>query len=171
MKCHQRLWALEHSIPVISWTFDPLVRRNLRVNMLKLGCEVRGYERNFYGRMDDDYDFIDESDRVFAWWVVDSERANSAALGRLRALSREELAARPDAVIITIPEDIVALRERDIDEGVRWRMRVREQMESALAQGYRVTNLTDAGDYVMERAEGAAATDRPEASKPEGTTS
>lgn len=153
MKCHQRLWALEHDIPVITWTFDPLVRRNLRVNMLKLGAQVRSYERNFYGRMDDDYDFIDESDRVFAWWVVDSDRANEAALGRLRALTDEELAARPEARVISIPPDIVALREVNIDEARRWRLRVREQMESALAAGYRVTNLTEAGDYVMERAD------------------
>jgi predicted GNAT superfamily acetyltransferase len=151
MKSHQRLWALENGIPVISWTFDPLVRRNLRLNMLKLGVQVRGYERNFYGRMDDDYDFVDESDRVFAWWVVDSRQADEAALGRLRALTPEEFAARPDARVIEIPEDIVALRERDIEASRRWRMQVREQMESALAAGYRVTNLTAEGNYVLER--------------------
>jgi predicted GNAT superfamily acetyltransferase len=151
MKSHQRLWALEHGIGVVSWTFDPLVRRNLRLNMLKLGAQVRGYECNFYGRMDDDYDFTDESDRVFAWWVVDSDRANAAALGQLRALSAEELAARPDALVIEIPEDIVALRETAVAESQRWRLKVREQMQAALAQGYRVTNLTQDGYYVMER--------------------
>ncbi len=153
MKSHQRLWALEHDIPVISWTFDPLVRRNLRLNMLKLGAQVRGYERNFYGRMDDDYDFVDESDRVFAWWVVDSQRADEAALGRLRAMTPEELAERPHARVIEIPDDIVALREADVEAGQQWRVRVREQMESALADGYRVTNLTQEGFYVMERTE------------------
>lgn len=162
MKCHQRLWALEHDIGVISWTFDPLVRRNLRLNMIKLGALVRGYERNFYGRMDDDYDFIDESDRVIAWWVVDSDRANEASLGRLRALTDEELAARPDAVVIAIPEDIVALRDQDVEAGRQWRLRVREQMESALQQGYRVTNLTEAGDYVLERPDGTERPERPE---------
>ena len=151
MKCHQRLWALQQGIEVISWTFDPLVRRNLRLNMLKLGAQVRGYECNFYGRMDDDYDFVDESDRVFAWWVVDSERANAAALGQLRALTDEELEAHPDAVVITIPDDIVALRAADPDAGHRWRIKVREQMQDALGRGYVVTNLTEAGDYVMER--------------------
>lgn len=151
MKCHQRLWALEHDIGVISWTFDPLVRRNARVNMLKLGADVRGYEVNFYGRMDDDYDFDDESDRVFAWWEVDSERANEAARRRLQPLTDADLAQRPEAVVVEIPADIVALREADPDAGRAWRFRVREQMLSALADGYRVTNLTAAGDYVMER--------------------
>ncbi|MCB0914694.1 MAG: GNAT family N-acetyltransferase [Actinobacteria bacterium] len=150
MKCHQRLWALQQGIEVISWTFDPLVRRNARLNMLKLGAEVRGYERDFYGRMDDDYDFTDESDRVFAWWVVGSDRADAAALGRLRPLTDDEVAARPEAVIVTIPEDIVALREADPDLGRAWRLRVREQMQAALARGYVVTNLTAAGDYVLE---------------------
>lgn len=146
MKCHQRLWALEHNIAVIAWTFDPLVRRNARLNMLKLGAEVRGYERNFYGRMDDDYDFIDESDRVFAWWVVDSDRANKAAVGKLRAG-----VASPDAVIVEIPDDIVALRLTDIDASRAWRQGVRAQMEEALARGYRVTTLTEEGNYIMER--------------------
>lgn len=153
MKSHQRLWALEHDIPVITWTFDPLVRRNLRLNMLKLGAQVRGYERNFYGRMDDDYDVVDESDRVFAWWVVDAQRADDAALGRLRALTPEDLAERPDALVIEIPEDIVALRRTDLEASQRWRMRVRAQMENALAAGYRVTNLTVEGDYVLEKAQ------------------
>lgn len=146
MKCHQRLWALDNGIGVVSWTFDPLVRRNLRLNMLKLGAEVRGYERNFYGRMDDDYEFVDESDRVFAWWVVDSERANAAALGQLRADEPGD-AAR----VIEIPEDIVALRKVDLAASLQWRARVREQMETALADGYRVTGVTPEGNYVMEK--------------------
>lgn len=145
MKCHQRLWALDHGIGVVSWTFDPLVRRNLRLNMLKLGAEVRGYERNFYGRMDDDYDFVDESDRVFAWWVVDSDRANAAATGELRAV-----VAGPQARVIEIPEDIVTLRKTDLEASLRWRARVRQQMEEALTLGYRVTGVTPEGNYVME---------------------
>ncbi|NEP08647.1 MAG: GNAT family N-acetyltransferase, partial [Okeania sp. SIO4D6] len=28
MKQHQRDWAIERGIPWITWTFDPLVRRN-----------------------------------------------------------------------------------------------------------------------------------------------
>jgi predicted GNAT superfamily acetyltransferase len=146
MKSHQRLWALDNDIPVISWTFDPLVRRNLRLNMLKLGAEVRDYERNFYGRMDDDYEFTDESDRVFAWWVVDSDRANLAALGDLRPQ-----VPGPGARVIEIPEDIVALRQTDLDASSAWRLRVREQMEGALADGYHVSGVTPEGNYVMER--------------------
>lgn len=145
MKCHQRLWALEHAIGVVAWTFDPLVRRNLRLNMLKLGATVRGYERNFYGRMDDDYDFVDESDRVFAWWVVDSDRANAAALGQLCAVE-----PAPGARVIEIPEDIVALRRTDLAASLQWRAQVREQMEAALAAGYQVTGVTPEGNYIME---------------------
>ena len=149
MKSHQRLWALEHDIPVIAWTFDPLVRRNLRLNMLKLGAEVRGYERDFYGPMDDDQGFVDESDRVFAWWVVDSARADAAARGQLRAVSGDDLA--PDDLIIEIPDDIVTLRTTDIAAARAWRVRVRERMQAALAASYRVTNVTTEGNYVMRR--------------------
>ena len=31
-------------IDTIVWTFDPLVRRNARVNLLKLGVDVDGFE-------------------------------------------------------------------------------------------------------------------------------
>lgn len=149
MKSHQRLWALEHDIPVIAWTFDPLVRRNVRLNMLKLGAEVHGYQRDFYGPMDDDYEFVDESDRVFAWWVVDSARADAAARGALHAVAASELS--PDAVVIEIPDDIVSLRTTDIAAARDWRVRVREQMSAALAGGYRVANITTDGNYVMQR--------------------
>ena len=37
----------------IVWTFDPLVRRNARLNLIKLGADVDGFEVDFYGNMDD----------------------------------------------------------------------------------------------------------------------
>ena len=42
LKLHQRVWALDRDIDTISWTFDPLVRRNAILNILKLGVDVRG---------------------------------------------------------------------------------------------------------------------------------
>jgi len=38
LKLHQRSWALEHGIETITWTFDPLVRRNAFFNLSRLGA-------------------------------------------------------------------------------------------------------------------------------------
>ena len=40
MKLHQRAWAAEHGLAWVTWTFDPLVRRNAWFNIGVLGAEV-----------------------------------------------------------------------------------------------------------------------------------
>ena len=151
LKYHQRVWARSHEIPVITWTFDPLVRRNARLNILKLGVEVREFEPDFYGPMDDGINSGDPTDRLFAWWVVDSERANRAARGELHAVTPAELAADPDCRVIELPRDIVELRLTRPDEALEWRLRVRAAILDAFAQGYAITGLTGDGHYVLRR--------------------
>ncbi|MEY3382812.1 MAG: hypothetical protein RLZZ17_550, partial [Actinomycetota bacterium] len=43
LKLHQYQWALETKLPFITWTFDPLVKRNAKLNLLKLGVEITDY--------------------------------------------------------------------------------------------------------------------------------
>ena len=38
LKEHQRAWAHGRGIPTITWTYDPLVRRNATFNLLRLGA-------------------------------------------------------------------------------------------------------------------------------------
>ena len=45
MKNHQRVWAGERDIPWITWTFDPLVRRNAWFNIEVLGAARVGVPR------------------------------------------------------------------------------------------------------------------------------
>ena len=63
LKQHQRAWALARDLDLITWTFDPLVRRNAYFNLAKLGAEVTGYHEDFYGPMHDALNQGDESDR------------------------------------------------------------------------------------------------------------
>lgn len=151
LKLHQRLWALEQSIPVITWTFDPLVRRNARLNLLKLGVEVRGYEVNFYGDMDDALNSGDPSDRVFAWWVVASDRAERAACGGLEPLTDIEIESSDRRFVVELPDDIVALRSSDPDDALRWRLLVRDRLTSAFDEGSVIIGTDFAGNYVLER--------------------
>lgn len=146
LKVHQRLWALEHGLPVVTWTFDPLVRRNARLNLIKLGALARGYEVNFYGQMPDALNASDESDRMFAWWEVVSHRANSAGDGSLTTIHPGDY---PDAVVVELPEDIVALRTRDPAAARQWRLSVRSGILSALRDGKVIRGLSPSGGYVL----------------------
>lgn len=147
MKLHQRAWCLDRGIDTVIWTFDPLVKRNARLNIGKLGVDVEGYEPDYYGEMPDAINAGDPSDRVFAVWRLKSATARAA----LRAPIPPIQAEAGDRVI-EIPVDIVAIRHQDPTEAQRWRMRVRDQMLAALEQGFTVRGVNASGDYVMMKA-------------------
>lgn len=152
LKMHQRQWALEHGIDTVVWTFDPLVRRNARVNLLKLGVDVEGFEVDFYGSMDDGINSGDPTDRLFAWWRLDTPRVFAALAGRLEPLDLFGLAeAGRDVMAIELPEDIVALRSSDPSAAAGWRLDVRQALLDAFDAGYRIVGISVTGDYVLER--------------------
>ena len=151
LKLHQRVWALAQGIPVVTWTFDPLVRRNARLNLINLGVEVRGFEPDFYGSMDDGINSGDPTDRLFAWWEVASERADAAANGALAPIEDEVLARHPEWRVIELPEDIVVLRERDPQAARAWRLRLRDALTTAFADGFGIAGLSGDGGYVLRR--------------------
>jgi predicted GNAT superfamily acetyltransferase len=148
IKLHQRAWALSQGIDTIVWSFDPLVRRNAWLNLHKLGTEVRGYEANFYGEMDDAINAGDPSDRIFAWWLLTSDRAVQAAVQPLPAV---RITDDPGVRTIATPQDIVAVRRQSPTEAASWRMSVREQFRDAFEAGYRVVGLDADGAYVLTR--------------------
>jgi predicted GNAT superfamily acetyltransferase len=147
LKGHQREWCLARGLDTVVWTFDPLVRRNAYVNLVRLGVEVRGFEVDFYGPMADAINAADETDRLFAWWRLRSSRARAAAAGRLAPLP-----LRPGLREIPIPEDIVALRADDPDGAARWRVRMRADLTDAFAGGWRIVGVTTTGGYALEEA-------------------
>ncbi|MEU4803158.1 hypothetical protein [Actinosynnema sp. NPDC023587] len=53
LKLHQRAWALDRGLEYITWTFEPLVRRNAYFNLAKLAASALGYLPGFSGEMDD----------------------------------------------------------------------------------------------------------------------
>ena len=73
LKMHQYTWARENGYKSIRWTFDPLVRRNAKLNIVKLGVDVIAYHPNFYGAMPDMLNSGDESDRLMARWDLTDE--------------------------------------------------------------------------------------------------
>ncbi len=66
LKQHQRAWARDRGIATITWTFDPLVARNARFNLQRLGARATAYLPDFYGPMDDGFNASSPTDRLLA---------------------------------------------------------------------------------------------------------
>jgi predicted GNAT superfamily acetyltransferase len=82
----------------------------------------------------------DVSDRLIASWKV----KGSEPIPR-----KEIITAEPNDFLIEIPEDIVAIRERDLAENLRWRHKVRDQFTNALAKGGQVVGFSANSEYVV----------------------
>jgi predicted GNAT superfamily acetyltransferase len=100
LKQHQRAWALERDLPVVTWTFDPLVRRNAFFNLVKLGAEIVEYLPNFYGPMGDGINAGDESDRCMVSWPLAREPAVGASHGVVAEPDLEALRAAGARVLL-----------------------------------------------------------------------
>ncbi len=118
----------------MTWTFDPLVRRNAYFNLAKLGGEVGAYHRDFYVNMADAIKASDESDRLVVCRRLRSARAvHVDAEKQLAAGTVVTLRVAPDGgpapepglgpiQLCQVPEDIVALRQAQPQMAARWRV-------------------------------------------------
>lgn len=166
VKLHQRAWSLRRGLRLMRWTFDPLVARNARFNLVKLGATVGDYAVSFYGPMGDEINGSDDSDRAVARWELASPRTVAAAEAAggdpttdPRPATGEPGRVGPDGgpmlheddtgLWIRVPRDIVALRRTDPAAAARWRVEVREVFVDALARGLAATHLTRDGWYLL----------------------
>ena len=141
LKVDQYKWAKQNNYKEITWTFDPLVARNAKLNVLKLGVDISAYYPNFYGDMPDELNAGDESDRVMASLKVVGDVPTPKT-----AISIPD----KSAVLIAIPDDIVAIRGKDLAENLRWRRSVRDEFVSALARGGKVIGFSTNNEYVVQ---------------------
>ncbi len=147
LKQHQRSWARDNGLSAITWTFDPLVRRNGWFNLHCLGATAEEYFVDFYGPLGDAINGTDESDRLLAHWAISSARADRAAE---RALPSHE--PQPGDVLIATPADIVDIRCEDPDLARHWRRTVRDQLQNIFADCH-IVGMTNDGAYVVRRRE------------------
>ena len=140
IKLHQWRWAKDNGFATVTWTFDPLVRRNAWFNIVKLGVRVLGYHTNFYGELDDGINAGEQSDRVLVRWEV-------AALGEPHRAAFIEVG--PDDIVIPTPSDIESLRLRDREESTHWRDVQRAAFLDAQSRGAVVVGLNEEYDYVL----------------------
>jgi predicted GNAT superfamily acetyltransferase len=140
LKMDQWYWAKKQNYSHLSWTFDPLVKRNAKLNLVKLGVDISAYHPNFYGDMPDALNAGDESDRLMVSWITDIDTPKA-----------RELISKPETgdILIEIPEDIVAIRSNNQSESMKWRRQVRKQFMSAFEKNGKVIGFSTNSEYVV----------------------
>lgn len=161
LKQAQRKDAQRLGYPLVSWTFDPLEARNAYINLHRLGCIARLYDRNHYGEMEDELNRGLPSDRLEAEWWLDRPKPG-VPVGEPAAMlqmagdgepMREpvDLATAP-AVLIAVPQDFQAVKRKSLELAQRWRLESRAALEAALSAGMIALDFQREGAYVMARA-------------------
>ena len=151
----------------VTWTYDPLLSRNARLNIAKLGAVCNIYRRSEYGDMRDGLNAGLPSDRFQVdWWVntrrVDRrlgkrarrplklENFSKADLQPLYSVHQSESWPRPSEhfsplegrlALAEIPTDFIALKDADFSLARDWRFFSREVFETAFAAGYIATDF------------------------------
>lgn len=160
LKLHQRWWALQQGLRVITWTYDPLVRRNAYFNARKLGALPVEYLVDFYGEMNDVINAGQGSDRLLSRWDLlhrhrpgsDEQTAAPVDLvvpGFDGAPERRPAPTAPGPVAVQVPPDIEQLRGSDPVVAARWRSEVRATLGALMAEGWRVVDVTREGRYLL----------------------
>jgi predicted GNAT superfamily acetyltransferase len=157
LKQAQRYDALRLGYELVTWTFDPLEARNAYINLHRLGCIARLYDRDHYGAMEDDLNRGLPSDRFEAEWWLSRTTPRPAAdphvilrVGTNGEPIREhvDLDARTTA-LIGVPPDFQAVKRTSLSLAMRWRMESRAAFEAALAAGLVAIDFRRDGAYVM----------------------
>lgn len=162
MKLHQRAWCLARGIERVSWTFDPLVRRNAWLNLGRLGAEFDEYLVSFYGPMHDGINAGDDTDRILVSWDLASPHVAASLEGTAAVADpapaavtvagdrpREHDVADVERLRVELPRDIEGLRTADRDAALHWRRVVRAHVHDRWREGWRVLGVTDDGHYVL----------------------
>jgi predicted GNAT superfamily acetyltransferase len=142
LKLSQRAVCLREGIHEVRWTYDPLVARNARFNLVKLGAVVMVLHPSFYGEMDDIVNAGEDSDRFEVSWQLESPRVLAALAGQ----------AQPAADVVRshpIPHDYTTLSRTDPAAARAARVAAREAVLTAQRDGLAVE--WDDGAYRFTR--------------------
>ena len=140
----------------MTWTYDPLLRRNAVFNLHRLGATSTTYMRDVFQEHGDRFqvDWYLRSPHILhdADAARSTPRWDSAELSILqRTASRTDLEApllpqpsldgRPLAV--PVPYDIAEIRRHDEGLAIEWRLYLRAVMEQAFAAGYTLIDCVE----------------------------
>jgi predicted GNAT superfamily acetyltransferase len=162
LKYAQRERVLAQGLTRMTWTFDPLIARNARLNLGKLGARAISYHPDWYALGDDPATAF-PADRLMIEWDLTRPRAAHpppAPDGDV-VLAAVPGGEGPDAprpgldspqVLAEVPRKAELMNE---PLRLGWRLALREVLGEYLGRGYEVTDLAADGDqvyYVLTRA-------------------
>jgi predicted GNAT superfamily acetyltransferase len=158
LKHAQRVDCLRHGITAIRWTYDPLIAKNARLNLVRLGAHVVAFLPDFYGQMADMINAHDRSDRFEVEWRLDGPvpvLPSADMAPGVPVLSADEDGwprrtgeIQPGAAVY-IPPDYVILRASGDTRARQWRQATGEIFAEAFGAGLTVAEFRD-GRYVLE---------------------
>lgn len=163
LKLYQRAWCLARGIRVVTWTYDPFLLKNAKLNIGHLRATARLFHPNFYGLMGGIYAGL-PSDRFEVVWRLDDPAVVRAAAGEPRprpeaselpvARSPRELPAAP-RLLVPFPAGAPRIYRTDHDGMLKERRRFAAVVKPLFARGYEVTDLVVGADgthaYVFDR--------------------
>jgi predicted GNAT superfamily acetyltransferase len=135
LKLAQGRWARALGYDLVTWTYDPLEAVNASLNISRLGGIVRQYLPNHYGEMTDALNRGLPTDRCLLEWHLNAPRVAAILDGQTPPAPPAPVAS------VAIPRSFQAIKMADPREAIRWRLRVREEIEAALKQGLIVTGF------------------------------
>ena len=172
MLCHQRTWALERGIEQITWTFDPLVRRNGWFATVKVGAHCDAYFPDFFGYLNDPINRWDFTDRCLARWDlvgatpgenrpadVEDPYIGTRALtvltegasGEPKLPQADWMDLEPELLLCQVPTDAQTLRQSEPQLAREWLAALRGTLARSIEAGYVVTSMTTGGCYLLRR--------------------
>ncbi len=170
LKICQRSFVLGQGLDLITWTYDPLLARNARLNIARLGAVCNTYLVNQYGDLADGLNAGLPTDRLQVdWWIDTPWVAEHVSGGLPQPGLTAHLAAgahllnppagggRPEppvahaldaslpaTVLLEIPADFPALKAADRRLALRWRLTTRDVFRALFDRGYVI------GDFIYE---------------------
>lgn len=158
LKQQQREWARREGLDAITWTFDPLVRRNCVFNFEKLGATAIEYLPNFYGSMGDSINAGDESDRFFAYWPVLEQRTRirleddfPTLLINDSGIPLSQAPSLSSPFWVQLPADIESMRHENPLQARQWRNSVRQHLAPAFENGWVVGQMNESREAFLVR--------------------
>ena len=141
LKEAQREEVLKMGYNIIRWNFDPLESLNAYFNFHRLGVTSSEYERNVYGVGESGLDEGLPTDRLLVTWHLTSERVQNKIKSKeekiIETIPGSKLGNfRGQIAYIEIPRDFRSLKKINQNQAYEWRMKTRNQFESAFKRGF-----------------------------------
>jgi predicted GNAT superfamily acetyltransferase len=169
LKQTQREHVMAQSLPLVTWTFDPLEGPNAQLNLHKLRAICRTYWRDIYGSHFGALNAGLPTDRLVVEWWVNGQRAKSGAThahdepgrgaknalhletasifevagkGVERRITQIHLNLETTLLQLEIPADLHRLKAADLELALDWRLKVRQAFETYFDKGYLATDFS-----------------------------